>query len=1013
LIIYHDEIGNEPLRITVYLSLFLYHPFAATCLCSRAAMKRGSRTMKARKIIQELLFFFVVLAVSFAQIAPAQAATRQQTPADSPAPQLDLSKYMLPIRDFTLSNGLRVILAQDSSAPVTLVNVTYHVGGANDPEGRTGFAHLFEHLMFRGSENVKTGDYLKLLSDIGTGSGKTNAYTNFDRTVYYAAVASHQLPLLLWLESDRMGSLVVDQEGFETEREVVIEELYQRYHNTAYAFGWNRTYTLPFLGYAPYSRRVIGSEEDLNEATLEEVIAFHEQYYVPNNATITIVGDIDFAVTKALVEAYFGDIPAGEAVQPVLERYPMPEEFPATDFYSETGCAIGYAETLIDPLADQPGVFGITVGPALADPDFPAASLLAAILGTGQSSRFERNLVQTGLVPFAYAFLDDATMGAYTFQFEAYVDAPEDVENAQALVRTELDKIIQDGVSEEELARAKNQLEVEALTLYYATPLDTSEALQTYARAFDDPDYLQKDLERYRAVTVEDVQAAAQKYLCERPLTSVVVLPEGEAIATTEEGVVVEPVEASGPLDHLPEGVVSRAEPPVTLPAADAQLPPFVTFVLDNGLTVVLVEQNKAPVVSASLYVGGGTASVPLEEQGVADLLAATITKGTTSRSAEGIAATIESIGGAIAATTAPEHLILTASGPSLQHETLLDVMADVALHPTFPQEEFTVRQDQLISDMTFDDSDPTILATRQFQRIAFGGHPYSYYSTPERMGALTPEDVAAFHESYFKPNNALLVITGDLSEEAARTQAEELFGTWEAAEVPDYLDYPEVADESNQGDSMVIYLVDQPDAEQATVRVGNRAIRGAAEDRYPLIVANHVLGGRSLNSRLNLNLRVEKGYTYGVRSNVDTLQDVGAFIVAGSFGEDVAGAAVQEILLEIERLGSEPLTAEELRSAKSFLSGYYLLDTAVPETFANLLATTYLLGLPWETVNAYVASIEALTAEDIQQAAQQYMEAQQPVIVVVGNAEVIQPQLEELGEVVVVDVHGELIAEE
>jgi zinc protease len=801
-----------------------------------------------------------------------------------------------------------------------------------------------------------------------------------------------------------MASLELDQERFEVEREVVIEELYQRLFNTAYGEAYNRTYTLPYLGYPPYARAPIGLEEDLRAATLDEIIAFHEKYYVPNNATLAIVGDIDFGLAEALVQAYFSDIPAGEPVQPVLEHYPMPEEFPAPDVDSATGCQVGYAETVIDPLADQPAVFGITVGPSLADPDYPAAALLAAILGKGESSRFERNLVQTGLMPLANAFLDHSTLGGATFQLETYVDRPEEVENARMLLRTELGKIVQDVVSEEELARAKNQLVIETLTQYYATPFDTSESLQVYTWAFDEPGYLQQDLERYRAVTVEDVQAAAQKYLCDRPLTLVTVLSEGEAITTVERGVVVEPVEPASPLDGLPEEVVSRTGPPVALPANQAQLPPFVTFELDNGLTVVLVEQDKAPVVHASLYVGGSNSSLPLEEQGVVDLLATMLTKGTTSRTAEGIAATIESIGGTIDVTVAPEHVMLTAAGPSFEHEVLFNVMADVALHPIFPADEFAVMQEQLISGMTFNDSDPAILANRQFRRIAFGGHPYSYYSTPELMAAFTPEDLVSFHQTYFRPNNALFVISGDLSEEQARAQAEHLFGEWEAAEMPDYLDYPEV----ESRDSTVIYLVDQPDAGQANIRVGNLAIRGIAEDRFPLIVANHVLGGRSRMSRLTQNLRVDKGYTYGVRSDVEARQDVGAFVVQGSFGEDVAGASVREILVEIERLGSEPLTEEELANAKSFLVGYYLLDSAVPATFANLLATNYLLGLPWETTNQYIGNIEAVTAEEVQSAAQQYLQAEQPVIVVVGNAEVIRPQLEELGDVVVVDVQGQ-----
>jgi zinc protease len=265
-------------------------------------------------------------------------------------------------------------------------------------------------------------------------------------------------------------------------------------------------------------------------------------------------------------------------------------------------------------------------------------------------------------------------------------------------------------------------------------------------------------------------------------------------------------------------------------------------------------------------------------------------------------------------------------------------------------------------------------------------------------------DDLAGFHEAYFRPNNALLVLIGDLSQEEARVQAEQFFGEWQAAEVPDYADYPRI----RGGDSRIIYLVDQPDAGEATIRVGNLAIRGAAEDRFPFIVANHVLGGRSLDSRLNLNLRVDKRYTHGIRSNLEAQQDTGAFMVGGTFGQDVAGASVREILAEIERLRTELLTAQELNNAKSFLTAYYLTDTSVPAAFANRLATNYLLGLPWKAVNEYVGKIEAVTATQVREAARRYMQADQPVIVVVGNAAVIQPQLQAMGEVVVVDEQGE-----
>ncbi|HXF60918.1 MAG TPA: pitrilysin family protein, partial [Caldilineaceae bacterium] len=528
---------------------------------------------------------------------PARAAAPAQPAPPEEAAPLDISRYRLPIEDYTLRNGLRVILAQDDSAPVVAVNVTYWVGAAHDPVGRSGFAHLFEHMMFHGSANVPDRQFGAYLAKIGADPTSFNAYTDFDRTAYYATVPANQLPLMLWLESDRMASLVVNQESFDTERHVVIEELNQRLYNSAYGVPYRRSYALPFLGYPPYDRFVIGSKEDLEAATLDEVIAFHARYYVPNNATLTIVGDIDLPVTKALVEAYFGDIPAGDSLTPILAQYPMPAEFPVLRTDEATGCHIGYEEVMIDPLAEQPLAIGMIVGPKPADPDFPAAALLATILGTGDSSRLERNLVQTGLVPFVYAWIDPATLGAFTFQFEIYVEQPEDLDPALTLTRGEMYKIVSDGVTEAELARAKNQLIVDIVNDYYATVGNTAEQLQFYTFSFGTPDFLQSDIERLQAVTVEEVQAAAKKYLCDRPLSVISVFKEGQAVPVTHPGVAVQQVVEIDPLAGLPEGIVSRTQAPAALPAGAVEVPPFTTFTLENGLTVALVQQDKAPVV--------------------------------------------------------------------------------------------------------------------------------------------------------------------------------------------------------------------------------------------------------------------------------------------------------------------------------------------------------------------------------------------------------------------------------
>ena len=325
--------------------------------------------------------------------------------------ELNVADYMPEIEDYTLSNGLQVILAQDRSAPVVAVNLWYHVGGAHDPDQRSGFAHLFEHLMFEGSAHVAQGEYDAYLDAVGA---EHNAYTEADTTAYLEVVPAHQLPLVLWLESDRMASLTLNQATLDRERQVVIQELNQHIYNVPYGRTEEQLGTTPFLGYRPYERSIAGNVNDLNQATLADVKAFHRQYYVPNNATLAIVGDLDFDQTRALVQAYFGEIPPGDPGLSILERYPLPQQFPVTGNRPGTRCQLGHTAQIIDPLIELPRLDLAVVTPPRGTPDFSALKLLVQLLSDGDSSRFQRDLVRPGLVTEAQAHLDERT-GASVF----------------------------------------------------------------------------------------------------------------------------------------------------------------------------------------------------------------------------------------------------------------------------------------------------------------------------------------------------------------------------------------------------------------------------------------------------------------------------------------------------------------------------------------------------------------------------------------------------------------------
>jgi zinc protease len=390
----------------------------------------------------------------------------------------------------------------------------------------------------------------------------------------------------------------------------------------------------------------------------------------------------------------------------------------------------------------------------------------------------------------------------------------------------------------------------------------------------------------------------------------------------------------------------------------------------------------------------------------VAGLLAGVINKGTTTRDATEIAAAIEGVGGTLSGSSFNEFTGVFASGPSTSADLIFDLLADVTLHPTFPQDQFELVRNQTLADMEQASRNPNTLASRQFNRIAYPDHPYSFYPTPATVNEITPEDLAAFHQDYYKPNNALLVIVGDLTEETARAQAERVFEGWQPGETPVLFDYPPL----QEGDTSQIYLIDRPDAEQSTLRVGNRALDARSEDRYALTLGNIALGGSGLASRLSRNLREDKGYTYGVSSGLTTQNDTGAFLVASDVGVAVTGDALREILHELSQIRDTGVLTDELAEAKGMRIGQFTMSIADPASLSSELAVRHLYGVPLTEIESYVSTIEGVTANEVLSAAREYIEVQDPIIVVVGDAAQVKPQLQTLGTVAVVDASGNIV---
>ena len=963
------------------------------------------------------LALLTVLTLQLSSASFVYAQTDAQAQTDD---AIRFEDYVLDTTDYLLPNGLRVILAQDASAPVTAVDIWYHVGGANDPAGRSGFAHLFEHMMFQGSANVANGQWDALLEPIGA---RNNAYTSDDMTVYWEVAPANELPRILWMESDRMRSLQVTEEAYVNQRDVVIQEYNQRVGNQPYGSANLRLFTQATAGYPPYARPTIGSVEDLNAAPFADVKAFHDQYYKPNNATLVVVGDIGLEQTQALIQAYFADIPGGEPLTPILDQYPLPTEFPTLRTDEATGCQIGTEETLIDPQIRIPRVGMTVIAPPRGNPDFYALDILASILSTGDASRLEQNIVQQGKAAAAFVGLD-YRLGLTILYAAALPNQGGGLDEMTTLMQEEFAKVRRDGVTEAELARVKQQVLAGSLTSYRASAFDTAEWLQDAVLTFGSPDSILPELAMYEAVTADDVQRVAQEYLCDKPMNYQFVLQEGEeslSTATVETVATPEVTDAAhadmampatvevtdAEIAALPAGTVTTDTVPAPLGPLTSNFPTFETFTLDNGLDVIFVPQHEVPKLQLQLVVGGANPAVGPEQQGIADLMTDLITQGTVMKSAGTIANLIESVGGSISASTQLEYTTVSVDSLTTDTQLAFSLLSEVARYAVFPQAEFDVVKEQHLTFLEQDAVDPSSLANREFGRLLFTNHPYGYVTTPETVGSITRNDVRKFHRTFYRPNNALLIVVGDLTAESARAETERAFGLWQTADVPDFLDYPQAV----SADTSAIYLVDRPGSEQATIHIGNIAIDALNPDRYALEVVNSALGGGS-SSRLYRNLREDKGYTYGVYSRFARPNSPASFRVQGDFNKETAGAAIVEILAELKRIRAEPLTDAELADAKGQLSGSFALSMEDPATFANQLAARALTGVPIDELNEYLDRLGAVTADEALAAAAKYINSDSPLIVVVGDAETLRPQLEEIMPVRMVDANGEIVPE-
>jgi zinc protease len=886
------------------------------------------------------------------------------------APKLAIEKYTLP-------NGLEVILVEDHKQPLVAVNLWYHVGPANEAPGLTGFAHLFEHMMFAATKHAPRGLIDKLFE--GAGATDSNGSTDFDRTNYYDTLPSNQLELALWAHSDRMGYLldVLDQKALTNQQDVVRNERRESIENAPYGIVEEALFHNLFPKSHPYHANIMGSHADIQSARLSDIRDFFTRYYAPNNASLVIAGDIDKAAARKLVARYFGTFKRGaEIVLPAV----------ATPVIS--------AEKRIT-VADRVELPRVIVGwlttPAY-QPDDAELQIAAQILAGGKSSRLYKSLVYEQQLAQDVSAAQNSYALSSVFEIDVTARPGHTAVQIESAIDAELDALIKSGPTDKEVQRAQYAIETAILTSVEKIGGEgLADLLNEYNQYVGDPDYLARDLERYRRVTPAGVQRVLAAQLRKQARVVVHGVP-GTPVLAPE-------VPVTKPKDKPPKAVGTNAEEawrhqvPLAGPAPVIKLPQGQRFTLANGMTVLHHYNPALPLVAAELIVRAGASANPPAHPGLAGFTAALLDEGTASRSAPQIADELAQLGTAIGIASGAESTRLSFLALKANFAPTLAIAADLLRNPAFPAQEVERQRASRLSELTQLGEDASSIADLVAANLVYGaGHPFGYgeLGTEAAIKATTAADLRAFWRTYYVPNNAALVLAGDLTLAEATSLAEAAFGSWPAG----VLATPAVVAPSPAKGGVV--LVPKADATQTALHVTLPGAERKTADFAALEVMNAALGGL-FTSRINNNLREEKGYSYGVFSAFDYRRSAGSFDIAGSVRANATGASVSEIVKEVTAMREVALPAAELENAKNAqvlsLPGHFDTNEGVGASLAGL----YVMDLPLDYYSTLAQQFSAVTAAQVQAVARKYLVPEKLVVVAVGERKKIEPQLKKL----------------
>jgi zinc protease len=1004
----------------------------------------------------------------------AQRAAAQKTSANSAARG---GRVLPPInyQEFTLKNGLRVVMHEDHSTPIVAVNVWYHVGSKNEVPGRTGFAHLFEHMMFQGSKNADF-DYFKPMQEAGAA---INGSTNADRTNYWQVLPSNFLELGLFMEADRMGNLLeaMTEEKLKNQIAVVQNEKRQNYDNRPYGLVGERIAKTLYPPDHPYHWLTIGSLEDLAAASMEDVKDFFRRYYTPNNASLVIAGDFDPKKARALVEKHFGPIEKGP--DPVR---PNPKQ-PALDHE---------VRVEMEDRVQLPRVYMVWHTVPQFSKDEAALDTLASVLGGGKSSRLYKSLVYDKQIAQQVSAFNATREIAGQFQIVVTGKPDTTPQQLEDAVKAELARLAKEPATPEELQRAYNSRE--ASFIYGLQTVGgfggKDDQLNSYATFLKNPGYFEQDLARYRAVREADVRRVANQYLTDKRLVLTVVpaarggrqttagagggapagprdaiappsqqtagqqqagnpraetrpsvttgtpqdtqagaasTPAGAQPQTRTEAAATQPAGAAPPAASAPATtprqapaqqsaakkapeVIDTSKLPKPGPNPSFKLPPVQRRTLSNGLEVLVVEHKELPIINMNMVVKTGAAADPAGQAGLASLVADLLDEGTKTRTALEISDQLADLGSSLGVGAGWDSTGANLTTLKRHLDRSLDIYSDVILNPAFPEKDLERLRASRLASFRQRRDDPNQIASMVYTSLIYGAsHPYGHVLTGEEqsVGSIKPADVRKFYETFFRPNNSALIVVGDTTMEEIAPKLEKAFGRWEKAHVPAV----DVTAAPARRDRSTLYVVDRPGSAQSVILAGHIGVPRSNPDYFPLLVLNTLLGGQ-FTSRINLNLREDKGYTYGARSSFDFRRGAGPFTASAPVFTDKTKESVIELLNELRGVrGERPVDGGELEYAKQAIIRGFPRSFETPAQIADRLEAIVTYDLPETYFNRYIESVERVTLEDINRVAKQHLRPDRLAVVIVGDRQKIEQGLRSLeeigGTVTFVDMEG------